>query len=53
VVFLVAIGLSLFIWGSWFGVATIAMPVTDSYFGSTESSSELRAEFRMWPKILE
>lgn len=39
--------------GFLFGVATIAMPVTDSYLGSTQSSSGLRAEFRMWPKILE
>jgi len=27
--------------------------VTDSYLGSTESSSGLRAEFRRWRKILE
>jgi hypothetical protein len=53
VVFLVATCLSLFIWGFLFGVATIAMPVTDSCLGSTESSSGLREEFRMRPKILE
>jgi hypothetical protein len=52
-VFSVAVCLSLFIWGSCFGVATIAMPLRDSYLGSKRSPSGSRAELRIWPKIRE
>jgi hypothetical protein len=40
-----------FILGFLFGVTTIAMSVTDSYLGSTKSSSGFLEEFCMWPKI--